>query len=119
MRYSAEIRRGDDTTFTSKIDTTAGDERAVALAINLADSYGATLVSLTDDEGKEIPVGDDTVSSGSGTANDASVRIEEQNKDTEERVDEQDKTTTERVDEQKVETRDVKPNKTGDVKPDR
>ena len=100
MRYTAMIRREDESSFESKVDTTAGDKQAVELAKNIAESYGATLVSLSDADGKEIPVGD-------------------QNKDTEERVDEQNKTTTERVEEQKVETRDVKPDKTGDVKPDR
>ena len=101
MRYTAMIRRGNDTTFESKVDTTAGDTQAVELAKTLAESYGATLVSLKDADGKEIPVGDD------------------QNKDTEERVEEQNKTTTERVEDQKVETKEVSPDKTGDVKPNR
>lgn len=48
-----------------------------------------------------------------------SDRLDEQTKDTDERVDEQNKTTTERVEKQEVSTKEVSPNKTGDVKPNR
>lgn len=104
MKYTATVRRDDgtDSTYATVVDTAAGDKQAIVLATNIADSYGHTLVGVKDADGKEIYVGTD-----------------DQNKDTEERVDEQNKTATERVEDQEVDTKDVSPNKTGDVKPDR
>jgi len=107
MRYTAKIRRPDGSEFESKVDTTAGDTSATELATNIAESYGAKLVGLTDAEGKELNV-------GSTTDQD---RLDEQTKDTEERVDEQNKDTEERVDKQEINTSSPSPDKTGDVKP--
>lgn len=102
MKYSVTMQRDDGTEYGMTVESAAGDTEATAIARSMAESYGHRLIKLSSNDGKEIPVGTD-----------------DQNKDTEERVDEQNKTTTERVEEQKVETRDVKPDKTGDVKPNR
>ena len=102
MKYSMTVERDDGTQYGMTIESAAGDKEATAMARNMAESYGHRLIGLADNDGKEITVAND-----------------DQNKDTEERIEEQDKTTTERVDTQKVETKEVSPDKTGDVKPNR
>jgi hypothetical protein len=104
VRYSVLVRRPDGGEVGHIVSTTEGEARATDMALVLAESYGqgSEVVSITDADGRNVM----------GEHKDP-VKRESQKPDS------QNKTATERVEKQTIEKKDVTPNKTGDVTPNR
>lgn len=104
MKYSTLIRRSDGTEIGHVVSTTEGDGYARTMADTLAESYGkgSEVTSIIDADGRDLMA-------------DQKDPLERESQ----QPDDQNKTATERVDKQTIETKEVRPDKTTDVKPNR
>jgi hypothetical protein len=104
VRYSVVVRKPDGLEVSHLVSSYDGDQRALEIARTIAESYGA---------GSEVA--DVVDADGRNVMPDQKDPIERESQ----KPDDQNKTATERVDKQSIDTKEVTPNKTGDIRPNR